>query len=68
MFGTIYEKSLSSIYSIIGEKNNALEKIEYLSVIPNGFHYGELLSDPVFDSIRNEPRFQATLNNLKPQS
>ena len=68
MFGTIYEKSLCSIYSIIGEKNNALEKIEYLSVIPNGFHYGELLSDPVFDSIRNEPRFQATLNNLKPQS
>ena len=68
MFGTIYEKSLCSIYSIIGEKNNALEKIEYLSVIPNGFHYGELLSDPVFDSIRNEPRFKATLNNLKPQS
>jgi len=68
MFGTNYEKNLSSIYSIIGEKNKALEKIEYLSVIPNGFHYGELLSDPNFDSIRNEPRFQAVIQKLKPQS
>jgi TolB-like protein len=65
LFGTIYEKSLSSIYSIVGEKNKALEKIEYLSIIPNGFHYGELLSDPVFDSIRDEPRFQSVLNKLK---
>ena len=68
MFGTIYEKSLAEIYSITGENNKALEKIEYLSMIPNGFHYGELLSNPDFDSIRNEPRFQRVLNNLKPKS
>ena len=68
MFGPTFEKSLSSIYSIIGEKNIALEKIEFLSSIPSGFHYGELLSDPSFDSIRNEPRFQEVLKNLKPQS
>ena len=68
MFGPTFEKSLSSIYSIIGEKNIALEKIEFLSSIPSGFHYGELLRDPSFDSIRNEPRFQEVLKNLKPQS
>ena len=68
MFGTIYEKSLAEIYSITGENNKALEIIEYLSMIPNGFHYGELLSNPDFDSIRNEPRFQRVLNNLKPKS
>ncbi len=68
MFGPFYEKTLSSIYSILGQKNEALEKIEYLSIVPSGFHYGELLSDPSFDSIRNEPRFQAVLNNLRPNS
>ena len=68
MFGTTAEKILSLIYSTIGEKDKALEKIEYLSIIPSGFHYGELLSDPAFDSIRNEPRFQTALNNLKPKS
>jgi hypothetical protein len=68
MFGPRYEKNLSIIYSIIGEKNKALEKIEYLSLIPNGFHYGELLSDPAFDLLRNEPRFQAVIQKLKPQS
>ena len=67
MFGPNYEKSLCYIYSIIGEKNKALEKIEYLSVTPNGFHYGELKMDPDFDSIRNEPRFQTVLNKLKPK-
>tara|TARA_Y100001936_G_scaffold90561_1_gene89150 strand:- start:217 stop:1701 length:1485 start_codon:yes stop_codon:yes gene_type:complete len=68
VFGPIYEKYLASIYSLSGEYDKALEKIEYLSVIPNGFHYGDLLNNPEFDSIRNEPRFQRVLNNLKPQS
>ena len=68
LFGPNYEKSLSIIYSIIGERNKALEKIEYLSIIPNGFHYGELISHPNFDSIRGEPRFQSVLNKLKPNS
>ncbi len=68
MFGPRYEKTLSSIYAIIGEKNKALEKIEYLSTIPSGFHYGELLKDPSFDSLRNEPRFQSVLKKLKPIS
>jgi TolB-like protein len=68
MFGANHEKTLTIIYSIIGEKNKALEKVEYLSVVPNGFHYGELFSDPYFDSIRDEPRFQTVLNNLKPKS
>jgi hypothetical protein len=67
MFGPNYEKSLSIIYSIIGEKNKALDKIEYLSIIPNGFHYGELISQPNFELIRNEPRFQAVLRKLKPK-
>ena len=65
MFGTIYEKNLTIIYSLIGDKTRALEKIELLISIPNGFHYGELLSDPYFDSLRNENRYKEALKKLK---
>ena len=59
---------LAAIYAIVGNSNKVLDKIEYLSTIPNGFHYGELKVDPDFDSIRNEPRFRAVLHKLKPVS
>ncbi|MDD9887505.1 MAG: hypothetical protein OXU46_02640, partial [Candidatus Marinimicrobia bacterium] len=68
LFGSLYEKELAKIYGWIGEKNKALDKIEYMSIIPAGFHYGELLYEPSFDNLRDEPRFQRVLNNLKPNS
>ena len=66
--GPTYEKQLAVIYGLVGENEKALKKIEYLSTIPAGFHYGELLYEPSFDSIRDEPRFQTVINKLKPQS
>ena len=66
-FGPNHEKGLATIYAITGEKNKALEMIEYLSVIPNGFHYGELLADPDFDLLRKEGRFQNVLSKLEPK-
>jgi len=68
LFATNYEKQLAAIYALTDNSKKALEKIEYLSVIPNGFHYGELKMDPNFDSIRNEPRFIVVLQKLKPIS
>ena len=68
LFGPMYEKYLTAIYALSGEHDKALEKIDYLISIPGGFHYGELLNDPDFDSIRSNPRFQVVLNKLKPQS
>ena len=67
-FGPNHEKGLARIYSIVNEKIKALEMIEYLSSIPNGLHYGELLSDPDFDLIRDEIRFQNILLKLEPKS
>ncbi len=68
LFGPIYEKNLAEIYALSGQKNEALDKIEYLINIPNGFHYGELLINPAFDLIRDMPRFQSVLNKLKPNA
>ena len=51
--------------------------IDYLSDVQYGaatkrwqaaFELSKLLSDPDFDSIRNETRFQTVLNNLRPKS
>ena len=66
--GPTYEKQLAVIYGLVGENEKALKKIEYLSTIPAGFHYGELLYEPSFDSIRDDPRFQTVIKKLKPQS
>ena len=63
--GASQERALATIYSIIGEKNLALDRIEYLSSLPNGFHYGQLLLDPDFDLLRKTKRFNLVIENLK---
>ena len=68
LFGPIYEKYLATIYVLSGEYDKALDKIDYLIEVPGGFHYGELLNDPDFDSIRDYPRFQSALSKLSPKS
>ena len=65
ILGATYAKELAKIYVITGSKTKALENVEYLSVVPGGFTYGELLLDPVFDSLRDDPRFQAIIQKLK---
>ena len=68
LFGTMHAKQKGRAFAILGDIENALETIEYLSALSGGYHYGELLNDPYFDSIRDHPRFQSVLGNLKPQS
>ena len=68
MFGPIYEKYLAAIYALSEKHDKALNKIDFLINIPGGFHYGELLNDPDFDSLRNEERFQTILKKLNPKS
>tara|TARA_Y100000816_G_C25814217_1_gene426162 strand:- start:38 stop:658 length:621 start_codon:yes stop_codon:yes gene_type:complete len=63
--GASQERALATIYSIIGETNLALDRIEYLSSLPNGFHYGQLLLDPDFDLLRKTKRFNLVIENLK---
>ena len=55
---------LTQVYAIVNEKDKAIEGIEYLSRIPAGFHYGELISDYVWDSLREEPRFKNVISKL----
>ena len=64
LFGIYHEIMLTQVYAIVNEKDKAIEGIEYLSRIPAGFHYGELISDYVWDSLRDEPRFKNVISKL----
>ena len=66
ILGATYEKELTKIYAIAGNKEKVIEKVEFLSTIPAGFSYGELIHDPVFDSMRDMTRFQSIIKKLKP--
>ena len=68
LFGTMHAKNIGNTYAIISDKEKSLEMLEYLSSLSAGYHYGELLNDPDFDSIRNEQRFQNILKKLEPKS
>ena len=64
----MHAKNIGNTYAIISDKEKSLEMLEYLSSLSAGYHYGELLNDPDFDSIRNEQRFQNILKKLEPKS
>ena len=65
MAGPEYLAHLAETYTIAGEYDAAIEKLEYLLEIPAGVHIGELKVEPVWDSLRNHPRFQKLLEGGK---
>lgn len=66
--GAAMLSSLAMIYAWVGETNSALNQLEALAKIPNGPYFGALKYDPAWDSLRADPRFNATLNELEPRS
>jgi len=52
---------LAKIYTRVGEVDKALGLIEELLSIPSELSVGELRLDPVWDPLRDNPRFQALL-------
>ena len=68
LFGVSPEINLAKIYVLIGEVEEGLKQIEYLSTIDGGIHYGILKIDPVWDSLRSDQRFINIINRLKPRA
>ncbi|MFN2623635.1 MAG: tetratricopeptide repeat protein [Chthoniobacterales bacterium] len=60
--------SLAQVFAWSGEANSAIEQLAVLAKIPNGPSFGSLKYDPVWDDVRNDPRFTAMLNELQPRS
>jgi len=61
MDGSYQAIGLAKIYCRVGETDKALDLIEELLSIPCDFSVGLLRLDPVWDPLRDHPRFQALL-------
>jgi serine/threonine-protein kinase len=60
--GPGFVRQLAAVYAAVGERNAALEQLESL-ILPGSRYYNLLLDDPVWDPIRDDPRFRALANN-----
>jgi serine/threonine-protein kinase len=60
--GPMYTMALAQIYAWTGDKDEALQLIEKSLTTPNGLTVPTLKLDPVWDPLRDDPRFQALIN------
>jgi TolB-like protein/Tfp pilus assembly protein PilF/predicted Ser/Thr protein kinase len=59
---------LAEIYARVGEPDEAFRLLDHLLQIPNGKTVPELTLDPVWDPLRNDPRFQALIDKYSTKS
>jgi tetratricopeptide (TPR) repeat protein len=58
-------KDLAQIYVMVGEHGMAIDQIEYLLPIPGELSIPLLRLDPVWDPLRDHPRFQKLIEKHK---
>jgi len=54
-------RDLAEIYTMVGEYDAALDEIEYVLSIPSWWSVQDLRLDPIWDPLRDHPRYQALL-------
>jgi TolB-like protein/Flp pilus assembly protein TadD len=60
--GPQYTAALARIYAVTGESDEAFRLLDHLLNVPNGLAITMLKLDPVWDSLRKDPRFQALID------
>ena len=65
--GPELERNLALVYFWTGERDRAIEQLSSAAKLPGGPSYGELKFDPVWDGLRDDPRFEKIVASLKPQ-
>ncbi len=71
VFGPVAEQSLARIEMMVGEPDRAIARIERLLVTPYGafpLTQAELRLDPLWDPLRNHPRFKAIVQGPEPRT
>jgi hypothetical protein len=59
------ENDLAGIYVYVGETELAIKQFETLAPVARGLTYGDLAKLPDLDRVRNDPRIQKLLSELK---
>jgi tetratricopeptide (TPR) repeat protein len=59
--GPVTVRDLAVIYAMVGQYDAALDEIEYLLSITGWWSVQDLRLDPIWDPLREHPRFQALL-------
>jgi tetratricopeptide (TPR) repeat protein len=65
--GPLLVQYLALIYVWTGETSLAVEQLRVASRIPGELHYGYLRHHPDWDSLRNNPDFEAIVTSLAPK-
>ena len=63
--GYYRQLDMAIIYTLIGDKNNALKQIDFILSIPGDFSVPLLKLDPVYDSLRSLPVYKAIINKYE---
>jgi TolB-like protein/class 3 adenylate cyclase len=58
-------KRLAYVYLFAGDHERALQMLRKLVEVPGGENYGPLKYNPIFDELRNDPRFQVIVEQAK---
>lgn len=68
MVGVDVRFNKALMLTILGDKQQALDELAHQLQVPNGLTEWEVYLDPSFDSLRDEPRFQAMVANVSKQA
>ena len=63
--GVAFVVNLAQIYAWTGEKDLAIEQLNSALKVPNDLHYGEMRLHPLWDGLRDDPRFQNLMEKAK---
>jgi tetratricopeptide (TPR) repeat protein len=66
--GALLIEYLAIIYTWTGEKELALQQLAIAARIPYGLTYGDLRTDPYWDSLRGDKRFEKIVASLAPDT
>jgi TolB-like protein/Flp pilus assembly protein TadD len=59
--------ALAEIYAWVGEHDEAIRLLEHLLTVPGGLTVPTIKLDPVWDPLRQDPRFQALIDKYSKQ-